>query len=154
MPAWKQVASRVISPLYVGSQLNIPLPFSPVFFLHLPKCHFSGPHKLVFSSPIGSLGGRVRAQRFHSAPRRANGNWGRLFHFPPASYIIRNFRQADYSERHLLSRWYLAWLIRPWRWVQCSSETSTDFQRTTERYIPECSTLHNYRCENLKYYIF
>jgi hypothetical protein len=25
-----------------------------------------------------------------------------------------------------------------------SSETSTDFQRTTERYIPEDSTLHNF----------
>jgi hypothetical protein len=32
----------------------------------------------------------------------------------------------------------------------CSSETSVDFQRTTQRYIPEDSTLHNHRCENLK----
>jgi hypothetical protein len=31
-----------------------------------------------------------------------------------------------------------------------SSETSFDFQRTTRRYIPEDSTLHNHRCENLK----
>jgi hypothetical protein len=31
-----------------------------------------------------------------------------------------------------------------------SSETSVDFQRTTRRYIPEGSTLHNHRCENLK----
>jgi hypothetical protein len=36
--------------------------------------------------------------------------------------------------------------------VICSSETSVDFQRTTRRYIPEDSTLHNYRCENLKFY--
>jgi hypothetical protein len=35
----------------------------------------------------------------------------------------------------------------------CSSETSGDFQRTTQRYIPEESTLHNHRCENLKSYI-
>jgi hypothetical protein len=34
----------------------------------------------------------------------------------------------------------------------CSSETSVDFQRTTRRYIPEDSTLHNHRCENLKSY--
>jgi hypothetical protein len=34
-----------------------------------------------------------------------------------------------------------------------SSETSVDFQRTTRRYIPEDSTLHNHRCENLKSYI-
>jgi hypothetical protein len=31
----------------------------------------------------------------------------------------------------------------------CSPETSVDFQRTTRRYIPEDSTLHNHRCENL-----
>jgi hypothetical protein len=34
----------------------------------------------------------------------------------------------------------------------CYSETSVDFQRTTRRYIPEDSTLHNYRCGSLKYY--
>jgi hypothetical protein len=34
----------------------------------------------------------------------------------------------------------------------CSSETSVDFQRVTRRYIPEDSTLHNHRCENLKSY--
>jgi hypothetical protein len=35
-----------------------------------------------------------------------------------------------------------------------SSEASVDFQRTTQRYSPEDSTLHNHRCENLKSYIF
>jgi hypothetical protein len=34
----------------------------------------------------------------------------------------------------------------------CSSETSVDFQRTTQRYNPEDKTLHNHRCENLKSY--
>jgi hypothetical protein len=34
-----------------------------------------------------------------------------------------------------------------------SSETSVEFQRTTRRYIPEGSTLHKHRCENLKSYI-
>jgi hypothetical protein len=38
--------------------------------------------------------------------------------------------------------------------VVCSSETSVDIQRTTWRYIPEASTLHNYLCENLKSYRF
>jgi hypothetical protein len=33
------------------------------------------------------------------------------------------------------------------------SETSTVFQQTTWHYIPEDSTLHNHRCENLKSYI-
>jgi hypothetical protein len=36
----------------------------------------------------------------------------------------------------------------------CSSETSVDFQRIARRYIPEDSTLHNHRCENLKSYMF
>jgi hypothetical protein len=38
--------------------------------------------------------------------------------------------------------------------AMCSSETSVDFQRTTRRYIPEDSTLHNNRCENLTFYLF
>jgi hypothetical protein len=32
----------------------------------------------------------------------------------------------------------------------CSSETSVDFQRNTRSYMPEDSTIHNHRCENLK----
>jgi hypothetical protein len=32
----------------------------------------------------------------------------------------------------------------------CSSETSVDFQRTTQCYILEDSTLHKHRCEKLK----
>jgi hypothetical protein len=35
----------------------------------------------------------------------------------------------------------------------CSSETSVDFHRTTQRYIPEHVTLHNHRCEYLKSYL-
>jgi hypothetical protein len=35
----------------------------------------------------------------------------------------------------------------------CSSETQVDFQRTTRRYIPGDSILHNHRCENLKSYM-
>jgi hypothetical protein len=34
----------------------------------------------------------------------------------------------------------------------CSSETSVDTQRTTQRHIIEDGTLHNHRCENLKSY--
>jgi hypothetical protein len=33
-----------------------------------------------------------------------------------------------------------------------SSETSGDFQQTTQYYIPEDSTLHNHHCENIKSY--
>jgi hypothetical protein len=35
----------------------------------------------------------------------------------------------------------------------CSSETSVDIQRITLCYIPEDSTLHNHRSENLESYI-
>jgi hypothetical protein len=36
----------------------------------------------------------------------------------------------------------------------CSSETSVDFQRTTQRYVTEDRILHNHRCENLiSYYV-
>jgi hypothetical protein len=35
----------------------------------------------------------------------------------------------------------------------CFSEMSVDFPRTTQRYIPEDSTLQNRRCEILKSYM-
>jgi hypothetical protein len=35
----------------------------------------------------------------------------------------------------------------------CSSEMSVDFQWTTRCYIPKDNTLHNHRCQNLKFYI-
>jgi hypothetical protein len=34
--------------------------------------------------------------------------------------------------------------------AKLSFETTVDFQRTTQRYIPEDRTLHNHRCDNLK----
>jgi hypothetical protein len=34
----------------------------------------------------------------------------------------------------------------------CYSETSVGIQRSTRHYIPEESTIHNSRCENLKSY--
>jgi hypothetical protein len=37
--------------------------------------------------------------------------------------------------------------------VTCSSETSLEFQRTTQHYFPDHRTLHNHRCENLKPYV-
>jgi hypothetical protein len=37
-------------------------------------------------------------------------------------------------------------------WATCSSETSVEFQRIGQHYIPEDSTLRNHRCEQLKSY--
>jgi hypothetical protein len=50
--------------------MSIPCPthpytFSSVFFLVQQHTHFQGHPKLLFLSPIGLLGGRVRAQWFH-----------------------------------------------------------------------------------------
>jgi hypothetical protein len=43
-------------------------------------------------------------------------------------------------------------ILQPWRWRRYVSVTSVDFQRTTQCYIPEDSSLHNHQCRNLKYY--
>jgi hypothetical protein len=62
---------------------SVPCPTHPYTFLHAffldqqNRPHLAHP-KLVFLSPIGSLGGLVRAQRFYCVARRANGNWGPL----------------------------------------------------------------------------
>jgi hypothetical protein len=40
-----------------------------------------------------------------------------------------------------------------WRWTYFS-ERSIDFQRTTQRYITEDSTLHNHCCKKSRFYIF
>jgi hypothetical protein len=44
-------------------------------------------------------------------------------------------------------------ILRARRRLQGSSETSVDYHRTTERYIPEDRSHHIRRCENLKSYI-
>jgi hypothetical protein len=40
-----------------------------------------------------------------------------------------------------------------WQSLPYATKTTVDFQRITWRYIPENSTLHNHRCENLKFSI-
>jgi hypothetical protein len=53
----------------------------------------------------------------------------------------------------MLSRWYLDRLFFHLKMDAIYSfETSVDFHRTTWRYIPEDSTLHNNGCENLGSY--
>jgi hypothetical protein len=114
----------------------------PVSFLDQQNCHISWPHKLVFLSPIGSLGGRVRSlavsfcstvsQRELSSslpfPSDSLHNpkfpVSRLLCFPPA-FMLVSF--SAYSTLKME-------MIR-------TSETSVDFQRSTRRYIPEESTL-------------
>jgi hypothetical protein len=66
--------------------------------------------------------------------------------------VTSNIRNLKSIILHLLARRFLAALIFSTLKMNaiCSSETSVDTQRTTRRYIPEDSTLHNHRCENLK----
>jgi hypothetical protein len=60
--------SEIVTP---AMKYMIQLQVSIVTFFNLS---FSGQPELLFSSPIGSLGGHVRAQQFPSVPRQANGN--------------------------------------------------------------------------------
>jgi hypothetical protein len=95
---------------------------------------------------------RESAQRFHSVPQWGNGNWGPLFHFSPASYIIQNFSP-------LLGLTPAFTLVSGSTYSTlkmeaiCFSERSVYFRRTTRHYIPEDKTLHGHRCENIKSYI-
>jgi hypothetical protein len=54
---------------------------------------------------------------------------------------------------HLLARWLAEPISSTLKMEAiCSSETSVETQRTTQRHIPEDDTLHNHRCDNLKSY--
>jgi hypothetical protein len=76
--------------------------------------------RLLFLSPIGSLGGHVRANgcwRFHSVLWASQ--WELSYTLPLLSCFLYNpkFWLADCSTCHVLSRWFLARLILwPWRW--------------------------------------
>jgi hypothetical protein len=72
------------------------------------------------------------------------------YNFPPSSYIIRNFRPTITRLAICFHAGILAGLFDPEDGGDMFFETSVDIQRTTLRYIPEDSTLHNHRCENLK----
>jgi hypothetical protein len=129
-----------LSPLHISSLSNTPLHFSPIFFLDQQKHPFSRPHKPLFLALIGSRSGHVRTQQFHSIPQQANENWGPLFHFPPASYIIRNFQPANCSACHTFHAGILLGLFDPEDWGDMFPRNGW-LQRTTWRYIPEVSTL-------------
>jgi hypothetical protein len=61
--------------LHIGSLSNTPLHLFHVFFPRPAKPPMlRAILNICFLSLIGSLGGRVRAKRFHSLPGRASGN--------------------------------------------------------------------------------
>jgi hypothetical protein len=109
----------------------------------VPLCPPQIPHDL--GSNPGRRGGKP-------ATNRLSYGTASLFHLLSVSYINPDFRLADYSPCHLLSRWFHDQLIFSTLKMEAifSSEMSVDTQRTTRRHIPEDGTLHNHRCENLK----
>jgi hypothetical protein len=108
-------------------------------------------------SPVGSLGRHVRAKRFHSVSLASQWELRPTVPFPscflynpkfPASQLLGlppAFTLISWSAYSTLKMEAI-----------CFFETSVEFQRTTGyyTYIPEDSTLHNHRCENLKSYMF
>jgi hypothetical protein len=89
-------------------------------------------------SPIGSLGGCVRDQRFHSVPR--GRQWELRSTLPIHSCFLHNpkFPSGLPHDFTLVSCSAYSTLKME---AICSSETSVAFQRITRRYVPEDSTL-------------
>jgi hypothetical protein len=107
----------------------------PASFLDQPN---QGHLKLLFLSPIALLGGYMGTQRFHSFPRVSQ--WELRFNLPFPSCFLYNLKFPASQSLCLPPAFTL---------VSCSaysmlkpSETSVDFQWTTQHYIPEHSTLH------------
>jgi hypothetical protein len=74
--------------------------------------------------------------------------------FPLYHFIICNFRPAHYSTCRLLSRWYLAQLIWPWRWRRYfPPKLLCLFQRTTRRYPEDTTFRMNCVSENQLCYV-
>jgi hypothetical protein len=144
-------------PLTCSLDVSLPCPahpytLSPVFCLNHPNRPFSGPSQTPVLVSVGLVSGHMRAKRFHSFPRVSQWELRSTLPFPACFLYNPKFRLASCSACHLLSHWYFAQLIIPWRWRwrQCSSETSAHFHVTTWRYSPEDITLHNHRCKNFK----
>jgi hypothetical protein len=115
--------------------------------LKVDQC-FRGTCRLHFQ------GRRISQARNQRAAGGKLSNRLAVFPFLPASYITWNFGKPI----TLPATWFtlVSCLIYSSTLMmegKCSSETSVDFQWTTQHYIPEDRTLQNHCCENLKSYI-
>jgi hypothetical protein len=75
------------------------------------------------------------------SPLKANQCFGGTYRLHLQGTIRREIYQRGKAACHLLSYWYLARFIRPWRWTRYVPETSVDFQRITRLYILKDGTL-------------
>jgi hypothetical protein len=86
------------------------------------------------------------------SPLKINWRFGRTCHLHLQGRRISEARNQREESSKLVS--CLAYSSTLKLETTCSPETSVDFQRTTRHFIPEDKTLHNYRCENLRSYLF
>jgi hypothetical protein len=93
------------------------------------------------STVLGNTVGYIKHQR--KACSNFNDIWNDSFIWHCRIWGSHSSVVRWVSNDHLLSRWFLAQLIFSTLKMEavCSSETSFDTQRTTQRYIPEDSTL-------------
>jgi hypothetical protein len=66
-----------------------------------------------------------------------------MYKKPAEHYLPSDFMLASFS----------AYFSTPKMDAIYSFDTSVEFQHTTKRYVPEDSTIHDHRCENLKSYL-
>jgi hypothetical protein len=90
--------------------------------------------------------------------------WGRVVCWDATDvseeHIASIFRvEENFSKNQQESRWQAPWFLAQLIFstlkmeATYSSETSVNTQRTTRSYNPGEGTLHNHRCENVKFYI-
>jgi hypothetical protein len=139
----KPIKTHSTSLLHVSSLPNTPLRS----FLDQQNPSVSGPQKFVFLSPIGSLGGHVRAQRFSFCPTASQWELKSALPFPSGFLYNPKFPASQ-----------LFGLLSVFTLVSCpaystlkmeaiySSETSVYCQRTTRRNIPEDSKYCVWTC--------
>jgi hypothetical protein len=93
--------------------------------------------------PMGIAKLSSRSYWFILSYGRANGNLLVVLHFPPISYVNRNFgKQLCLLATCFTLVSYLAYYSTLKMEAICSSEASVEFQRITRRYIPEDRTLN------------
>jgi hypothetical protein len=151
--AFHRTQAHDFSPTLLGSLPATALPFLPCLSPRPTQTALIRAMLIIlFLSAIGSLGcvwqPMGTAGSFCPTGDPTGTDWLAALHSPPVSYIIRNFGKPPAFTLVSCSAYSPTLRIE----AICSSKTSVNFQRTTWRYITEDGTLHNHRCENLRWY--